>query len=126
MPQRRHYVRRKAKKIERNAYQRENVLTDRDCLPQSQRALTETERAANSLPRKQEKVHTYRTDNYEGNYKINHHDYSEVVTHPVTTEKDSNHKHQPLSSPSHLWCDVVSATDKDCTVGARYQTKILH
>ena len=75
MHQRKLYVRRKAKKIERNAYQRENVLTDRDCLPKSQRALTETERAASALPKKQDKVHTYRPDNYEGNHKIDHHDY---------------------------------------------------
>lgn len=38
-------VRRGKLKRARSAYQRENVLTDRDCLLPSQRALTEYERA---------------------------------------------------------------------------------
>ena len=38
-------VRRKALKMERNAYQRLDVLTDRDCMPPSTRRLTEGERA---------------------------------------------------------------------------------
>ena len=38
-------VRRGKLKLSRNAYQRENVLTDRDCLLQSQRTLTEYEKA---------------------------------------------------------------------------------
>ena len=103
----------------RNAYQRENVLTDRDCLPKSQRIHTESERAATLPPRKREVKFTYQTDNYEGNHKINHHDYSGVVTHPVTFDKDKSYQHHELSSPSHLWCDVVHATDSDVTRGNR-------
>ena len=45
-PMRPKRVRRKARKIARNAYQREEVLTNRDCLTLSQRDATEIERAA--------------------------------------------------------------------------------
>ena len=133
-------VRRNKLKRARNEYQRENVLTDRDCLLQSQRALTETERAAakcnnNALPRdkaspqKLTEENNYRIDSvvYEGNHKINHHDYSEVVTHPVTTfDKDTNYQHGKLRTPEHLWCDTVHASDSDTLKGERYHSKSLH
>ena len=119
---RKRYVRRRAKKMARNAYQRENVLTDRDCLSHSRRALTETERAAAlaNTPKKQEKKHAYKPDNYEGNFKLNTGASHGVVTHPEPTfEKDNNYPHGRLTSPSHLWCDVVHASDKDVIKGAR-------
>ena len=114
-------VRRRAKKMARNAYQRENVLTVLDCYLPSQRALTEREKAAQTPPKKRETKHTYQVDNYEGNHKINHHiDYQGVVTHPVESfTKDKTYQHHELSTPSHLWCDVVHATDADVTKGNR-------
>ena len=113
-------VRRRAKKMARNAYQRENVLTDRDCLPKSQRALTESEKAAALPPKKESSRHSYQPDNYEGNHKINHHNYAGLVTHPVESfTKDTSYSHNQLTSSSHLWCDVVHATDKDVMRGNR-------
>ena len=113
-------VRRGKLKIERNAYQRENVLTDRDCLPKSTRALTEQERAA-AMPRKnQVSKHTYTPDNYEGNPLINSHNYEGVDTHPIESfDKDREYPHGLLVTPSHLWCDVVHATDSDVIKGNR-------
>lgn len=114
-------VRRGKRKMSRNAYQRENVLTDRDCLTHSQRSLTEAERAAKCLPAKPKpSAFNYRSDNYEGNHKINHHNYTGVTTHPIDSfDKDRDYQHHPLTTPSHLWCDVVHATDADVTKGNR-------
>ena len=41
-----------------------------------------------------------------------------LVTHPVPEfTKSKDYPHQPLSNPSHLWCDAVHATDADVRKG---------
>ena len=41
-----------------------------------------------------------------------------VETHPVPEfTKSKDYPHQPLSNPSHLWCDEVHATDADVRQG---------
>ena len=40
-----------------------------------------------------------------------------VVTHPVNYQKDESYPHQPLTNPSHLWCNEVHATDADVMRG---------
>ena len=41
-----------------------------------------------------------------------------VETHPVPEfAKSRSYPHQPLEKPSHLWCDEVSASDKDVMRG---------
>ena len=41
-----------------------------------------------------------------------------VVTHPEPSyQKDESYHHQPLTNPSHLWCDEVHATDADVMRG---------
>ena len=120
-------TRRKHQKMLREKWGRERVLNERNELkPGWERTPTESERVEakrkdlieNGQPTKM--VHRYRKDEYEGIPNLNLRRLDGVVTHPVPEfTKTKDYPHQPLSNPSHLWCDEVYATNADVLSGNR-------
>ena len=76
--------------------------------------------------RKFKSINNQKRDRVEilpGSHVVTHSSRAEftkgVVFNNITTDKDKSYPHQSLQPASHLWCDVVHASDADVRKGNR-------